>query len=152
MIIYRQSDIPEDFRACSGYLSNFITVSQLSLGHAYKASKEEGSPVSSLLMYPVLMASDIFAIDADEVIVGIDQLQHLEITRDIGRKIHSTYNKDVLKIPKEVIMNKELLKGIDGRKMSKSYNNTIPLFADKDEISKRIYKIETDSKSKGRAT
>jgi tryptophanyl-tRNA synthetase len=91
------------------------------------------------------MASDIIAMNADIVPVGIDQKQHIEIARDIANSFNVLHKSKVLKLPEEFIKNDEAILGLDGRKMSKSYNNTIELFTTEDETKKKVMKIPTDS-------
>ncbi len=154
-IIYRQSDVPEVFEIF-WVLSCFSPKGLMNRAHAYKAriqenQKEGKADLDSgvnmgLYNYPILMASDILSFDTDLVPVGEDQLQHLEIARDIAQKINHTYKTDVLKIP-EVFVNKDtkVIPGLDGQKMSKSYDNTIPLFEESKRMRKLVMKIKTDS-------
>lgn len=101
-----------------------------------------------LFEYPILMAADILLYDADVVPVGKDQKQHVEYSREIGRKFNNQYGEQ-FKLPKELILESvETIPGIDGRKMSKSYNNTIPLFGTDEEITKAVMSITTDSRGK----
>jgi tryptophanyl-tRNA synthetase len=96
--------------------------------------------------YPILMAADIVAFDVDLVPVGKDQVQHVEIARDIAQRINSTYGKEILRLPKAKLEdNAAIVPGIDGRKMSKSYGNQIPLFAPPKQMKKVINSIVTDS-------
>jgi tryptophanyl-tRNA synthetase len=98
-----------------------------------------------LYNYPILMAADILTYGSDYVPVGKDQVQHVEITSDIAGAINACYKKEVLKLPKAITQeNAAVLPGTDGRKMSKSYNNVIPLFADANEIKKAVMSIKTD--------
>lgn len=154
-IIYRQSDIPEIFEI-SWVLSCFCSKGLMNRAHAYKAkvqlNEKEGREDldfgvnMGLYGYPVLMASDILSFDTDLVPVGEDQVQHLEIARDIAQKINHTYKKPVLKIPQTVVQkDTKVVPGLDGQKMSKSYDNTIPLFADSKSLRKLVMKIKTDS-------
>lgn len=153
--IYRQSDIPEIFEI-SWVLSCFSPKGLMNRAHAYKArvqaNEQEGkSDLDSgvnmgLYNYPILMASDILSFDADMVPVGEDQVQHIEIARDLAQKINHTYKSQVLKVP-EVYVQKDskTVPGLDGQKMSKSYDNTIPLFTDPKNLRKLVMKIKTDS-------
>ena len=112
-----------------------------------KAGKDKEKASVGLYAYPVLMASDILLYDATHVPVGHDQKQHLEITRDLAIRFNNIYG-DVFVIPEAIIQkNVATIPGIDGRKMSKSYGNVIPLFAPEKEFRKAIMKITTDSKS-----
>jgi tryptophanyl-tRNA synthetase len=154
-IIYRQSDVTEVFEL-SWILSCFSPKGLMNRAHAYKArvqaNEQEGKTDldtgvnMGLYNYPILMASDILCFDTDVVPVGEDQVQHLEIARDLAQKINHTYKGQILKIP-EVSVQKDtkIVPGLDGQKMSKSYDNTIPLFADSKSLRKLVMKIKTDS-------
>lgn len=153
-IIYRQSDIPEVFELAWA-LSCFTTKGLLNRSHAYKAivddniaaGREEDKNINvGLFTYPVLMAADILLFGTHFVPVGLDQQQHLEITRDVALTFNKNYG-NVLTIP-EAVIRKEVMTipGIDGRKMSKSYNNVIPIFAPPDQVLKPVKRIVTDSK------
>jgi len=144
---YRQSDIPE-VAEFTWYLSCFTPFPMLANAHSFKDKSDRLSDVNAgLFTYPVLMASDIMMYDADFVPVGKDQMQHLEMTRDIGGTINHTIGKDVLIIPEAKIReNTKLVPGIDGQKMSKSYGNAINIFETDKKLRKRIMKIITDSK------
>jgi tryptophanyl-tRNA synthetase len=97
-----------------------------------------------LYSYPVLMSADIILFQADQVPVGADQVQHIEIARDVAQKFNRTYG-EILKLPEPVTGEGKLIPGLDGRKMSKSYNNHIPIFEDSKKLRKRVMKIKTDS-------
>ena len=127
--------------------SYLTTVPYLMRGHLYKDAEAKGKEViAGTFLYPVLMAADILMYDATHVPVGIDNKQHLEITRDIARKFNKEYNVEYFNEPKEyMIKDVQLVPGIDGRKMSKSYGNHIPLFSTREEIEKLVKKIVTDS-------
>lgn len=153
-IIYRQSDIPEVFEL-AWVLSCFTAKGLLNRAHAYKtivddniaAGREDDKNINiGLFTYPVLMAADILLFGTHVVPVGLDQQQHLEITRDVALTFNKNYG-DVLTIP-EAVIRKEVMTipGIDGRKMSKSYNNVIPIFAPPDQVLKPVKRIVTDSK------
>lgn len=151
---YRQSDVPETFEL-STILSAFTPKGWMNIAHAYKAAvasnadagRERDHGVNmGLYTYPVLMAADILLFDATVVPVGSDQVQHVEITRDIANRINSHFDDEVFVVPRyEVQEQAEAIPGLDGRKMSKSYDNTIPLFADYDDRKRRVYGIKTDS-------
>ncbi len=153
-IIYRQSDIPEVFEL-AWVLSCFTAKGLLNRAHAYKAivddniaeGREEDKNINvGLFTYPVLMAADILLFGTHVVPVGLDQQQHLEITRDIALTFNANYG-DVLTIPEAVIREEVMtIPGIDGRKMSKSYNNVIPIFAPSNQVRKPVMRIVTDSK------
>ncbi len=152
-VVYRQSDVPEIFEL-NWILSCFTPKGFMNRAHAYKArlqdNEEQGrsdldTGVSmGLYNYPVLMAADILLFSADEVPVGEDQVQHIEFARDIAQKFNHAYG-DILKLPKPVISLAKTIPGLDGRKMSKSYNNHIPVFAPEKKLRKLVMKIKTDS-------
>ena len=142
--IFIQSSIPEHAELC-WILSNLTPFGLMKRAHAFKAKGEEKINVGTFL-YPVLMAADILMYDADLVPVGKDQKQHVEMARDIAIKFNSIYG-EVFKIPDVEIMEEyETVKGIDGQKMSKSYGNTIEIFAEENKIKKQIMSIVTDSR------
>ncbi len=147
--LYLQSDIPEIFEL-AWILSCFSTKGLLERAHAYKDAVARGDKVINhgLFSYPVLMAADIICFDADFVPVGKDQKQHVEIARDIAGTFNNTFGKPVLKQPQPLIQDDVMVvPGLDGQKMSKSYNNVIPVFASPDEIRKLTARIKTDSSS-----
>ncbi|MES2630631.1 MAG: tryptophan--tRNA ligase [Patescibacteria group bacterium] len=151
---YRQSDVPEEFEIVT-ILNNFIPKGWMNKMHAYKAAvdrnREAGKPDDydvnmGLYLYPILMACDIIQFNATHVPVGRDQIQHVEIARDIAQRFNSQFNENVFVLPEHVIADGIAeVPGIDGRKMSKSYNNTIPLFAGHDAWEQATRKIVTDS-------
>lgn len=154
-VFYRQSDVPEIFEL-QVLLSAYTPKGWMNKAHAYKAvvdkNTEKGLHIDNgvnmgLYTYPTLMASDILTFNSDVIPVGKDQIQHVEITRDIANSINSIYEKDVLVLPTYISEeNVTLVSGTDGRKMSKSYNNVIPLFKTDAEIKKAIMGIATDSR------
>jgi tryptophanyl-tRNA synthetase len=154
-LFYRQSDVPEIFEL-AWVFSCFTSKGWMNKAHAYKAivadaEKRGEDPDAGINMgvysYPVLMAADIIAFDIDLVPVGKDQVQHVEIARDIAQRINHVYGKEVLRLPQAKIdENTAIVLGLDGRKMSKSYNNTIPLFAPPKEMKKIVNQIVTDSR------
>ena len=147
--LFRQSDV-RTVTELTWILSTVTPVSRLELAHSYKDKIARGIPASAgLFNYPVLMAADILIYDSDVVPVGKDQKQHIEITRDIATRINETYGskRPVLKLPEARIQAAtEVVPGLDGQKMSKSYGNTIDIFGDEKEIRKRVMSIVTDSK------
>ena len=157
-IFYRQSDIPE-IMELNWMLSCMTAKGLMNRAHAYKASvaenesKGENDPDKGINMglftYPTLMAADILMFNAHKVPVGKDQTQHLEMTRDIAQRFNHNFGEHFV-IP-EVVIGEEgaLLPGLDGRKMSKSYNNTIPLFLPEKKFRKIIMKIKTNSLEPG---
>ena len=154
VIFYRQSDITEVFEL-AWVLACFTAKGLLNRAHAYKtivddnvaAGREEDKGINTgLFTYPVLMAADILLYGTHVVPVGLDQKQHMEITRDVAIMFNSNY-REVLVVP-EAVIRKEVMTitGLDGRKMSKSYNNVIPIFAPSNQIRKQVMRIVTDSK------
>ncbi len=154
-VFFRQSDVPE-IPECAWMLSCLTSKGLMNRAHAYKAAVDknleaERDPDDGINMglynYPVLMAADILLYGSDVVPVGLDQKQHIEITRDIAENFNRTYGK-TLKVP-EGLFTKDLqdVPGIDGRKMSKSYGNTIPIFADEKTMRKQVMRIVTDSRT-----
>jgi len=127
-------------------ISNITNVGLIERSTSYKDKISKGiTPNMGLFSYPILMASDILCFGGDIVPVGKDQKQHLEMTRDIAIKFNNTYG-DTLVVPEpDIEQETQLVPGIDGKKMSKSYNNTIPIFGDEKFICKQIMSIVTDS-------
>jgi tryptophanyl-tRNA synthetase len=144
--LFRQSDIPE-VPALAWLLATVTPVGLLERGHAYKDKLARGlSGSAGLLTYPVLMAADILLYDADAVPVGADQQQHLEIAREIGTKLNRKLGALLVKPPRALVKPAvAIVPGLDGTKMSKSYGNTLDLFADEAELRRRIMGIQTDS-------
>jgi tryptophanyl-tRNA synthetase len=144
--IFRQSDIPE-VNELAWILSTVCPMGLLERAHSYKDKIAKGLDANhALFAYPTLMAADILLYDAELVPVGKDQKQHLEMTRDLAGKINDRFGEGVLTIPEAHIQdNRAVVPGIDGQKMSKSYNNTIPLTGGKKAIRKSIMRIVTDS-------
>ena len=158
VIFYRQSDIPHIFEL-AWILSCLASKGLLNRAHAYKAATTDNETNKTkdidkgvnmgLFNYPILMAADILMFKADSVPVGQDQKQHIEMTRDIALKFNHHYG-DILTPPEAVIdEHTGVLPGIDGKKMSKSYNNTIPVFNEEEELRKVIMKIKTNSLEPG---
>jgi tryptophanyl-tRNA synthetase len=144
---FRQSDIPE-VTELTWILSCITSKGMMERAHAYKDAMAKAQEVSiGLFCYPVLMACDILIYDSNFVPVGQDQRQHLEITRDLALRFNHLYGEAFV-IP-EAIIEKEVatIPGLDGRKMSKSYGNVIPLLAPEKQFRKAVMKITTDSKS-----
>ena len=144
--IFRQSDIPE-VHELAWILSTVLPVSRLELCHSYKDKVAKGIAAShALFAYPVLMAADILLYDSNIVPVGKDQKQHLEVTRDIVGMMSHRFGEGVLTLPEaRIAEDTATVPGIDGQKMSKSYDNTIPLTGGKKAIRKTIMRILTDS-------
>ncbi|MBO5309501.1 MAG: tryptophan--tRNA ligase [Lentisphaeria bacterium] len=145
-VLFRQSEVPEVCEL-TWILNNVTPVGLLERAHSYKDKIAKGfSPNNGLFSYPVLMASDILIYGSNLVPVGKDQKQHLEITRDIAIKFNNQYG-EIFTIPEELIPEEvAIVPGIDGQKMSKSYNNTIPIFGKEKAIRKTIMNIVTDCK------
>ena len=144
---YRQSDVPE-VTELAWYLSCFFPYKRLKLAHSFKDKSKNLKDVNSgLFTYPMLMSADILIYDADIVPVGKDQLQHLEITRDIASRFNNLMGETFI-IPKAEIQNDtKYIYGTNGEKMSKSKNNIIDIFVDNKKLKKQIMKIETKSLS-----
>ena len=140
-----QSDIPQ-VAELTWLLSNMTSVGLMERSTSYKDKIDKGlTPHMGLFSYPVLMAADILLYGSNVVPVGKDQKQHLEITRDIAIKFNNTYG-EILIVPEPDIEEKTMLvPGVDGQKMSKSYGNTIPIFADDNKLKKIVMSIVTDS-------
>lgn len=143
--LYRQSAVPQ-VTELAWMFSTLITVPFLERAHAYKDKVAKGiDPSVGLFTYPVLMAADILLPQADVIPVGEDQRQHVEIAREIARKFNNTYG-EIFKEPQELIQDTvAVVPGVDGQKMSKSYGNDIPLFADDEMLEKKVASIVTDS-------
>jgi tryptophanyl-tRNA synthetase len=143
--LFRQSDVPQ-VTELAWILSTVAPMSLLERAHSYKDKLARGMPATvGLFNYPVLMAADILIYDSDIVPVGKDQKQHIEITRDLAVKMNETFGQ-IFKLPEPRIQAAtEVIPGIDGQKMSKSYGNNIDIFGDEKETRKRIMSIVTDS-------
>lgn len=146
-IIFKQSDVSEHTEL-AWIFDTITTMSYLERAHAYKDAEAKNKEISvGTFNYPMLMAADILLYDADAVPVGQDQKQHVEYTRDTAQKFNFTFGKEIFKLPESKILGEvAVVPGTDGQKMSKSYGNTIPLFATLDEITKAVMSIPTDSK------
>lgn len=145
-VFYRQSDIPE-VTELSWYLSCFFPYQRLTLAHSFKDKSERLSDVNTgLFTYPMLMAADILLYDAEIVPVGKDQLQHLEMARDVASRLNHKMNTDLLVLPDAKLQDHTMyVTGTDGEKMSKSKGNIINLFLPEKELRKQIMQIKTDS-------
>ena len=144
-VFYRQSDVPQ-VSELMWYLLNYFPFQRLTLAHSFKDKQDYLSDVNAgLFTYPILMAADILMYDADVVPVGKDQLQHLEITRDVAerfnRQMGETFVLPYAKISEEVM----IVPGTDGEKMSKSRNNYLNIFLSEKELKKQVMSIQTDS-------
>ncbi|EIL97770.1 tryptophan--tRNA ligase [Rhodanobacter thiooxydans] len=156
---YRQSDIPE-IPELTWFLTCIASKGMLNRAHAYKAAVDKNAAAgedadagitAGLYMYPVLMAADILAFDANQVPVGRDQIQHIEMARDLGQRFNHLHGHEFFVLPEALIEEQvATLPGLDGRKMSKSYDNTIPLFAGgTKQLREAIMRIVTDSRAPG---
>jgi len=143
--LFRQSDVSQ-VPELAWILSTIAPMGLLERAHSYKDKLARGlAPTVGLFSYPVLMAADILIYDSDAVPVGKDQKQHIEITRDLAVKINETYGQ-VFKLPEPRINpDTQVVPGLDGQKMSKSYGNNIDIFGDENETRKRVMNIVTDS-------
>jgi len=157
VFFYRQSDIPE-IPELTWFLTCVCGKGLLNRAHAYKASVDKNTAAGAepddgvtagLFMYPVLMAADIILFNAHKVPVGRDQIQHIEMARDMAASFNHLYGEHFT-LPEAIIDdNVATLPGLDGRKMSKSYDNTIPLFAPREELKKLVMGLLTDSRAPG---
>ena len=147
VVFYRQSDVPQTTEL-SWYLSCFFPFQRLTLAHSFKDKADRLDDVNAgLFSYPMLMAADILLYDANIVPVGKDQIQHVEMTRDIATSFNHAYGKEIFVLPEskvdEVVAT---VPGTDGAKMSKSYNNTIDMFTTPKQRKKQVMGIVTDSR------
>lgn len=145
-VFYRQSDVAE-VTELTWYLMCHFQYQRLTLAHSFKDKSDRLTDINAgLFTYPMLMAADILLYDADIVPVGKDQLQHLEITRDVASKVNNSIGKEVLILPEAKIQKDTMLvPGTDGEKMSKSRGNYIDIFLPEKKLRKQVMKIETDS-------
>ncbi|WP_368505093.1 tryptophan--tRNA ligase [Alkalihalophilus sp. As8PL] len=152
-ILYRQSDVPEIFEL-NWILACITSKGLMNRAHAYKGivdhNRQVGKEVDSgvnmgIFTYPILMAADILMLKTDVVPVGKDQIQHVEIARDLAESFNHHYGETFVLPQFQVQEETAVLPGLDGRKMSKSYHNTIPLFEEPKKLQKRINQIKTDS-------
>lgn len=146
-VFYRQSDVPQ-VTELTWYLNCYFPFTRLSLAHGFKDKQDVLQDVNAgLFDYPMLMAADILMYDAEFVPVGKDQLQHLEMTRDVAARFNHIHGETFV-LPQEIIQEEiMLIPGTDGNKMSKSRNNTINIFSPEKELKKQIMSIQTDSKT-----
>jgi tryptophanyl-tRNA synthetase len=152
--LYRQSDVPETFELAT-VLSAVAPKGAMNRAHAYKAAvaanEAAGRPADDgvnmgLYTYPVLMAADILLVSGDRVPVGRDQVQHVEIARDLADAFNATFGATLRSPAADVDPEVEVVPGLDGRKMSKSYGNTIPVFVDPERRRRLVARIRTDSR------
>ncbi|MDR0498029.1 MAG: tryptophan--tRNA ligase [Treponema sp.] len=156
VIFYRQSSIPEVFELTTMIMA-FTSKGLMNRAHAYKAATQDNNEKGDdqdaginmgLFTYPVLMAADIIIFDTDVVPVGKDQVQHIEMAQDIAQAVNANYGQQILKVPQASIQDAvAVLPGLDGRKMSKSYNNTVPLYLPEKELRKTLMRLVTNSQA-----
>jgi tryptophanyl-tRNA synthetase len=146
-VFYKQSDVPE-VTELSWYLSCLFPYQRLTLAHSFKDKADRLEDVNAgLFTYPMLMAADILLYDAEQVPVGKDQLQHLEMTRDVAQRFHNKYGETFV-LPEATVNESTMyIPGTDGQKMSKSKGNLIDIFAPEKELKKQVMGILSDSKS-----
>ncbi|SDS40897.1 tryptophanyl-tRNA synthetase [Polaribacter sp. KT25b] len=145
-IFYRQSDIPQTTEL-TWYLSCFFPYQRLTLAHGFKDKADRlGDVNAGLFTYPMLMAADILLYDAEIVPVGKDQLQHLEMTRDVANRFNNIVGETLVPPQAEIQKGTKLVPGTDGEKMSKSRNNIINIFLSDKKLRKQVMSIKTDSK------
>lgn len=146
-VFYRQSDVPE-VTELSWYLSCLFPYQRLTLAHSFKDKADRLEDVNAgLFTYPMLMAADILLYDAEQVPVGKDQLQHLEMTRDVAQRFHNKYGETFV-LPEATVNESTMyIPGTDGQKMSKSKGNLIDIFAPEKELKRQVMGILSDSKS-----
>lgn len=145
-IFYRQSDVTE-VTELTWYLMCYFQYQRLTLAHSFKDKAGRTEDINAgLFNYPMLMAADILMYDANEVPVGKDQMQHIEMARDVAQRLNNSVGKDILVLPEAIIQEDvQIIPGTDGGKMSKSRNNYINIFLSDKELRKQVMKIETDS-------
>jgi tryptophanyl-tRNA synthetase len=157
VVFYRQSDVPE-IPELTWFLTCVLGKGVLNRAHAYKAAVDKNNAAGNdpdaevsagLFMYPVLMGADILMFNAHKVPVGRDQVQHIEMARDMANSFNYRYGEHFVAPDAVIEDNVATLPGLDGRKMSKSYDNTIPLFATREQLQKLIASIVTDSRAPG---
>ncbi|RFN59099.1 tryptophan--tRNA ligase [Marixanthomonas ophiurae] len=145
VVFYRQSDVPQTAEL-SWYLSCFFPYQRLTLAHSFKDKSDRLEDVNAgLFTYPMLMAADILLYDAEIVPVGKDQLQHIEMTRDVASRFHAKMGETFVMPEGKIQENTKLIPGTDGSKMSKSNNNFINIFLPDKKLRKQIMSIDTDS-------
>ena len=144
-VLFRQSDVPE-VTELTWLLLSVTPMGMLERAVSYKDKVAHGlSASAALFTYPALMAADILAYDSNVVPVGADQVQHLEMTRDLAQSFNHRYGSEVFVLPEARLNEAKIVPGVDGEKMSKSYGNSIPIFLSGKKLRKRIMSIKTDS-------
>lgn len=146
VLLFKQSDLPE-VTELTWIFNCITTMPYLMRAHAFKDSEAKNKEINvGVFDYPMLMAADILIHNTEVVPVGKDQKQHVEMARDTAEKFNRIFNTEAFKLPEAIIVPEvEIVPGIDGRKMSKSYNNHIPLFSTDEELKKLVMSIVTDS-------
>ena len=145
-VFYRQSDVPQ-VTELSWYLNCFFPYQRLTLAHSFKDKSDRlGDINAGLFSYPMLMAADILLYDAEIIPVGKDQLQHLEMARDVANRFNNMVGNTLVAPKAKIQENTKLIPGTDGEKMSKSRNNTLNIFLSDKKLRKQIMSIKTDSK------
>ena len=145
-VLFAQSDVPEVSELC-WLLMTGTPMGLLERCHAYKDKRAKGLPADAgLFTYPVLMAADILAYDADTVPVGEDQVQHIEVCRDLAASFNHHFGQTFVMPKAKILDSSAKVPGTDGEKMSKSYNNTLEVFEDAAAQKKKIMRITTDSR------
>lgn len=146
-VFYRQSDVPQ-VTELAWYLNCFFPYQRLTLAHSFKDKADRLEDVNAgLFTYPMLMAADILLYDADVVPVGKDQLQHIEMTRDVVQRFHAKFGETFVLPEAQISKETMYVPGTDGEKMSKSKENTINIFEESKKLKKTIMGIQTDSKA-----
>ncbi len=144
-VFYRQSDVPQTTEL-TWYLNCFFPYQRLTLAHSFKDKADRLADVNAgLFDYPILMAADILLYDANFVPVGRDQLQHIEITRDVASRFHNQFGETFVLPESRVVEHVKVIPGTDGEKMSKSRNNFINIFQSDKKMRKQVMSIQTDS-------
>jgi tryptophanyl-tRNA synthetase len=144
-LLFRQSDVIEVFEL-AWIFACLVATGQLERGHAYKDALDRGeAPNAGIFNYPLLMAADIVLYGSDVVPVGADQKQHIELARDIAERVNHLYGEGTVVVPQALIAEAPTVPGFDGRKMSKSYGNTIPLFLPHKALRSAVMKVKSDS-------
>jgi tryptophanyl-tRNA synthetase len=144
-LLFRQSDVIEVFEL-AWIFACLVATGQLERGHAYKDALDRGeAPNAGIFNYPLLMAADIILYGSHVVPVGADQKQHIELARDIAERVNHLYGEGTVVVPQALVAEAPAVPGFDGRKMSKSYGNTIPLFLPHKPLRSAVMKVKSDS-------
>jgi tryptophanyl-tRNA synthetase len=144
-ILFRQSAVPEVFEL-TWVLCCLLATGQLERGHSYKDALDKGeAPNAGVFNYPALMAADVILYDANVVPIGKDQKQHMELARDVAQRLNHVFGEGTVVVPEALLTEAPLVPGLDGKKMSKSYGNIIPIFSPAKELKSTVMKIVTGS-------